>query len=612
MSTENQNWRWTYEPNGITTRFAVDNLVLSEDELIVKWWSAAGVELALPSWSFDGIGEAAGGDVVFDSAPATTAGSVVEIIRKTTPLQETEFEDFIQESAAARQERSDRQFLLAQELRGLLDRALLFSPLDPAGPFRIPAPSVRANKALMFGAGPLAQLTVGSPMSPGDLTVSAFVETLLDDNDADAFLGTLSFSAFVKSLKSMVDGPAFRAAIGAVGGGSSAAFPQGRLTLASGVRVMGSTAYTAKTVLYFTAGIVPIWNGTEFVPTICGELQNDLTQSATGKAGPAAAGPHQVLDGFVWNDAGTIRLTRGPKWIKTGPASVTIATPAVVTMTGADLKDGQTFRWPSTTGVLPTGAALNTDYFVTRVTADTFKLSSSLANMLAGTFINTSGAQAGTHTGENYTTDRGASVGTTELEWLNGIPVNKYDIVNGPAARKGTYVGSVKTDGSSQMNWQPGGIAAGGLPALLHVWNMHNRRQHGGLVGESTDNWTYTTATWRVARLQEGMRVSALQGVQEEPVWASYRPLVGNGGGGNNIGAGVGFNSTIGPTGRYSRNTETTANYFIWVEADAEASFLGVAEFWPLEWSQAASTTTWYGDAGGTLDQSGFRYRGSF
>lgn len=513
MSTSNNNWRWTYEPNGVTPNFGFDNLVLSADELIVKWWSAAGTELALPAHSVTGLGNENGGEVVFDSPPATTAGSLLEIIRKTTPQQETEFEDFIQESAAARQERSDRQFLLAQELRGLLDRALLFSPLDPAGPFRIPAPSVRANKALMFGAGPLAQLTVGSPLAVGSLVVSAFVETLLDDNDADTFLGSLGFSAFVKSLKAMVDGPAFRAAIGAVDASSIASFPQGRLSLASGVREMNRTAYTGKTVLYYTGGIVPIWSTSAgaYVPTLVGELQNDITLGTAG-AGPAAAGPYQAIDGFVWNDSGTPKLTRGPKWRKSSTVTMTLATPTVIEWPNHGLYDGATFRL-STTGALYTGLAVATDYFATVVDADHIKASTTLANQVAGTYIATSGAQAGVHTGENYTTARGAGAGTCEIEWLNGIPVNRYAIVNGPAAREGTFVGTVLTDASSQMNWQPGGLAVGGTSAILGVWNMFNRADMAGVVQDSTVSWSYNSSTVRPARAQAGMRVTGIVGM---------------------------------------------------------------------------------------------------
>lgn len=603
MSTETETWRWTYQPNGVTTQFAFDNLVLAADELIVKWWSAAGAELALPSWTVTGLGDKDGGFVVFASAPATTAGSLIEIMRRTTATQETEFEDFLQESAAARQERSDRGFILQQELRGLLDRAILANPHDAAGPLVLPAPSVRAGKALMFGQAPLAQLTVGSPLAVGALVVSAFVETLLDDNDANTFLGSLGFSAFVKGLKSMVDGPAFRAAIGAVDAGAIAAFPQGRLSLASGVRVMGATAYTAKTVLYYTGGIVPIWSTTAgaFVPTLVGELQNDITLGTAG-AGPAAAGPHQVIDGFVWNDNGTPKLTRGPKWTKSSTVTVTIATPAVVSWPNHGLDDGATMRF-STTGALPTGLAVATDYFVTRVDANSFKLSTSLANLLAGTFIATSGAQGGVHTGQNYTTDRGAGAGTCEIEWLNGIPVNRYAITNGPAAREGTYVGTVLTDAASQMNWHRGGIAAGGTAAVFGVWNMFNRTRVAFFFGDSTASWNYVTASWRAANGAANMRCTVVSGFDLDAIEAKYNALATYGAGSFAAAIGIGANTTIGQSGPASGAGNTSELSSV---SASYAGFLGAGMRYiaPVELG-SGTTSSFYGATSTGAPQTG-------
>jgi len=52
----------------------------------------------------------------------------------------------------------------------------------------------------------------------------------------------------------------------------------------------------------------------------------------------------------------------------------------------------------TTTTTLPGGLAINTDYFVMRLTATTIQLASSLANAIAGTAINITSAGTGTHT----------------------------------------------------------------------------------------------------------------------------------------------------------------------------------------------------------------------
>jgi hypothetical protein len=84
----------------------------------------------------------------------------------------------------------------------------------------------------------------------------------------------------------------------------------------------------------------------------------------------------------------------------TSTVTITIASPGVVTWTSHGLVSGQRIQL-TTTGALPTGLSASTTYWVTVVNANTFKLSTSLANAQAGTFINTSGSQSGTHTATN-------------------------------------------------------------------------------------------------------------------------------------------------------------------------------------------------------------------
>lgn len=92
--------------------------------------------------------------------------------------------------------------------------------------------------------------------------------------------------------------------------------PQGRLTLLSATPVLTSTVSAAGTVYYtpYAGNGVPIWNGTDFEWWDFSELSNVLANSSTGKAGPAAATTNSNYDLFVWNDGGTLRLTRGPAW----------------------------------------------------------------------------------------------------------------------------------------------------------------------------------------------------------------------------------------------------------------------------------------------------------
>lgn len=80
-----------------------------------------------------------------------------------------------------------------------------------------------------------------------------------------------------------------------------------------------------------------------------------------------------------------------------GTFTVTVATPGVFTLASHGLKTGDVVTL-ATSGALPTGLAVATQYYVIRIDADTFNLATSLANALANTRIGTSGSQSGTHT----------------------------------------------------------------------------------------------------------------------------------------------------------------------------------------------------------------------
>lgn len=86
--------------------------------------------------------------------------------------------------------------------------------------------------------------------------------------------------------------------------------------------------------------------------------------------------------------------------------TVTIASPAVVTRTAHGYSTGAvtTAQRFTTTGALPTGLTAGTTYYVTVIDANTFYVSTSADNALAGTYINTSGSQSGTHTADTRPT----------------------------------------------------------------------------------------------------------------------------------------------------------------------------------------------------------------
>lgn len=98
--------------------------------------------------------------------------------------------------------------------------------------------------------------------------------------------------------------------------------------------------------------------------------------------------------------------------------------------------------------------------------------------------------------GTDWTNDTTRSTGTALIR-VNGIWLNNASIPNGPAASRGTWVGTTRSDGSSQLNWILGGASSGGTAAVLGVWNAYNRVQVATAVSESTSTWSYSSATIR-------------------------------------------------------------------------------------------------------------------
>jgi hypothetical protein len=78
--------------------------------------------------------------------------------------------------------------------------------------------------------------------------------------------------------------------------------------------------------------------------------------------------------------------------------TITIASPGVVSWTTHGLALGSPVVF-TTTNTLPTGIVSGTVYWVIPVDANSFQIATSVANAIAGTAINTSGSQAGVHTG---------------------------------------------------------------------------------------------------------------------------------------------------------------------------------------------------------------------
>lgn len=124
-------------------------------------------------------------------------------------------------------------------------------------------------------------------------------------------------------------------------------------------------------------------------------------------------------------------------------------------------------------------------------------------------------------------TARGTGAGTTELQRVAGVWTNKNAITNGPTANLGTYVGTVRSNGSSQIDWNPNpAAAAGGATAILGVFNVYNRVLVGSSSQDNTASWSYTTATWRALNGSTSNRISYIDGLGEVSLSAALSTYV--------------------------------------------------------------------------------------
>jgi microcystin-dependent protein len=133
---------------------------------------------------------------------------------------------------------------------------------------------------------------------------------------------------------------------------------------------------------------------------------DSLTDSAGGSWVPAGAVQMYAMNtaptGWLLCDGTAVSRTTYANLFAAivpskGTVTITIATPGVVSLTSHGFQTGDMI-YLTTTGALPTGLSQNTIYYVINVTTSTFRLATSAANAAAGTAINTSGTQSGTHT----------------------------------------------------------------------------------------------------------------------------------------------------------------------------------------------------------------------
>ena len=156
--------------------------------------------------------------------------------------------------------------------------------------------------------------------------------------------------------------------------------------------------------------------------------------------------------------------------------------------------------------------------------------------------------------GPPFTSDtvRGTGAGTTQISRVLGIWSNTVAITNGPGAGLGTYVGTVRSNGTATVDWIFGATASGGTAGVLGVWNMYNRVDVASVTCDSVASYSVANGTTQAANNSAGNRCSFIRGLDEDAASAIYESYAGSQNG--LLTSGIGLDST-------TTYTKTATNY---------------------------------------------------
>lgn len=195
MTIETTANRISYTGSGTTGPFSFPYYFLADGDLtVIKTTIADGTEETLTittDYTVSGAGEAAGGSVTL---VATLSSSYkLTIIRAPDILQPADYPANDRFPAATHEEALDRATMILQRLKDLIDRSFRLSDGDVSGISLILSNLAAGELIAVNAAGTGIESIAATDV---DLeTVSAFIQTLLDDSDAATARATLGAAA---------------------------------------------------------------------------------------------------------------------------------------------------------------------------------------------------------------------------------------------------------------------------------------------------------------------------------------------------------------------------------------------------------------------------------
>lgn len=203
--------------------------------------------------------------------------------------------------------------------------------------------------------------------------------------------------------------------------------PQGRVTLASGVPVMGTSQAGCTTVYYtpYAGNIVPIYDGTNMVPTATAEISQATTDTTKS---PAAVAASKIYDLFVWNDSGTIRCTRGPAWTNSTTRGYTFTMVNGILLNTSAITNGPGASRGTWVGTIASNASSTIDYVLGAAgVAAVLNVWNAYNQADISTTVTDNGASY-TYTTGTIRQARASAI--NQVSWVNGSAENSFLAIN--------------------------------------------------------------------------------------------------------------------------------------------------------------------------------------
>lgn len=197
--------------------------------------------------------------------------------------------------------------------------------------------------------------------------------------------------------------------------------------------------------------------------------------------------------------------------------------------------------------------------------------------------------------------DRGTGAGTTELDLLKGLKVNK----NAITMRNGATTYSIAAKcallvGGLSITANAGEVACTpqyGQSRRWDLWNNFNRRQILIKAGDGTASWNYSINTLRVSNNNAANSLTVFVGLADTPVMSRFKQVVGDSGANGGHLIGIGLNDAVAVSG-FSPLFSGLGGGSITGEAEYDfMPSLGIQRLGCLEKTPTAATSlaTYYG-----------------